>query len=53
MRDSLLLLVFSLNLDYVPHHHIDKGILYQAEEDEEGAGGHEHVDGLDVGHGRQ
>ena len=27
----------------VPHHHVDEGVLDQAEEDEEGAGGHEHV----------
>ena len=27
----------------VPHHHVDEGVLYQTEEHEEGAGGHEHV----------
>ena len=53
MRDSLLFLVLSLNLTNVPHHHIHKGILYEAEEDKQGAGGHEHVDGLDVGHWRK
>ena len=38
---------------YIPHHDVDKGVLYEGEEDKEGAGGHEHVDGLDVGDWRQ
>ena len=31
----------------IPHHDVDKGVLYEGEEDKEGAGGHEHVDCLD------
>ena len=31
---------------YVPHHDVDKGVLYEGEEDEEGARGHEHVNRL-------
>ena len=30
----------------VPHHDVDKGVLYEGEEDEEGARGHEHVNRL-------
>ena len=30
----------------VTHHDIDKGVLYEREEDEKGAGGHEHVNCL-------
>ena len=30
----------------IPHHDVDKGVLYEGEEDKEGAGGHEHVDRL-------
>ena len=32
----------------VPHHHVDEGVLDQAEEHKEGARGHEHVDRLVV-----
>ena len=31
---------------YIPHHDVDKGVLYEGEEDEEGARGHEHVNRL-------
>ena len=30
----------------VPHHYVDKGVFYEGEEDEECAGGHEHVNRL-------
>ncbi len=32
----------------VAHHDVDEGVLYEAQEHEEGAGGHEHVYGLDT-----
>ena len=32
----------------VPHHDVDKSIFYQAEEHKEGAGGHEHVNRLEI-----
>ena len=38
--------VLPLDLTDVTHHHVNKGVLYQTEEHKEGAGGHEHVDGL-------
>ena len=31
---------------YIAHHDVDKGVLYEGEEDEEGAGRHEHVNRL-------
>ena len=31
---------------YIPHHDVDEGVLYEGEEDKEGAGGHEHVNRL-------
>ncbi len=37
-----------MSLPDVAHHDIDEGVLYEAEEHEEGAGGHEHVYGLDT-----
>ena len=46
-------LVFPLNVTDISHHHIDNGVLDQAEEHEEGAGWHEHIDGLDVGDRRE
>ena len=46
-------LVLPFNVTDISHHHIHDGVLYQAEKHEEGAGGHEHVDSLDVGDGRQ
>ncbi len=39
---------FTLPLPDVAHHDVDKGVLYEAQEHEEGAGGHEHVYGLDT-----
>ena len=30
----------------IPHHDVDKGVLYEREEDKKCAGGHEHVDCL-------
>ena len=32
----------------VPHHDVDKSIFYQAEEHKEGAGGHKHVNRLEI-----
>ncbi len=37
-----------MSLPDVAHHDIDKGVLDEAQEHEEGAGGHEHVYGLDT-----
>jgi len=37
-----------MSLPDVAHHDVDEGVLYEAEEHEEGAGGHEHVYGLDT-----
>ena len=34
------------SLPDIPHHDVDKGVLYEGEEDKEGAGGHEHVNCL-------
>lgn len=33
-----------------PHENVDERVLHERGEDEHGAGGHEDVDGLDVGH---
>ena len=41
-------LVLPLNVTDVPHHHVHNGVLDQAEEHEEGARGHEHVDSLEI-----
>ena len=35
------------SLPDIPHHDVDKGVLYEGEEDKKCAGGHEHVDCLD------
>ena len=40
---AIIILIIS---PYIPHHDVDKGVLYEGEEDEEGAGGHEHVNRL-------
>ena len=42
--------IFVLPLDVtdVTHHNIDDGVLNQAEEHEQGTGGHEHVNGLNT-----
>ncbi len=37
-----------MSLPDVAHHDVDEGVLYEAQEHEEGAGGHEHVYGLDT-----
>jgi len=37
-----------MNLPDVAHHDVDEGVLYEAQEHEEGAGGHEHVYGLNT-----
>jgi hypothetical protein len=37
-----------MSLPDVAHHDVDEGVLYEAQEHEEGAGGHEHVNGLDT-----
>ena len=42
------ILVLSLDVADVPHHHVDDGVLYQAEEHKQGAGGHKHVNGLNT-----
>ena len=42
------ILVLPLDVTDVPHHHVDDGVLNQAEEHEQGAGRHEHVNGLDT-----
>lgn len=34
----------------LPHENVDERVLHERGEDEHGAGGHEDVDGLDVGH---
>ena len=38
----------SMSVPDVPHHDVDKSIFYQAEEHKEGAGGHEHVNRLEI-----
>jgi len=38
--------VFSFDVRDVAHHNVDEGVLDQAQEDEDGARGHEDVDGL-------
>ncbi|GBM74345.1 hypothetical protein AVEN_113380-1 [Araneus ventricosus] len=37
----------------LPHDNVDDGVLHEGGEHEQGAGGHEYVDGLDVGDGGQ
>lgn len=32
----------------VPHHHVDKSIFYQTEKHKESAGGHKHVNRLEI-----
>ena len=41
-------LVLPLDVTDVPHHHVHDCVLNQAEEHEEGARGHEHVDSLEM-----
>ena len=41
-------LVLPLDVADVAHHHVHDGVLNQAEEDEQGARGHEHVDRLEM-----
>ena len=50
---ALSLLTLPLDVAGVAHDDVDEGVLDEAAEDEHGAGVHEHVDGLDVGHWRQ
>ena len=38
--------VFSFDVGDVAHHHVDEGVLDETQEDEDGARGHEDVDGL-------
>ena len=38
----------SLSLPDVPHHDVDKSILDEAEKHKEGAGGHKHVNRLEI-----
>ena len=52
MGHRCLLLVLSFDVADIAHHNVDESVLDEAEEDKEGAGRHEHVDGFDVGHGR-
>ena len=42
----------SLNITGIPHDDIDQCVLYEAAEDKDGAGIHEHVNGFDVGYRR-
>ena len=46
-------LALSFYITGIPHDDIDQSIFYQAEEDKDGAGIHEHIDGFDVGDWRK
>ena len=40
--------VLATEVPDVAHHHVDEGVFYQAEKDKESAGGHEHVNRLEI-----
>ena len=43
---TIIMMIVLNTLPDVPHHYVDKGVFYEGEEDEECAGGHEHVNRL-------